>query len=133
MNRAHERAGTGLIARAIWDYWNLGSTARLSSVLRSGSPLSNADRELLADFIESALRRSQRDNRPIIDESVTGARQLRPSDREIERIKTELREAVQGLGTIVGGPEHGPGKTGAADSSDELRELLRRLKNKGSS
>jgi hypothetical protein len=59
---------------------------------------------------------------------------LRPNDKEIERIKTELREAVQGLGTIMGGTEHRPEKTGAAaDSGDELQELLRRLKNKGSS
>jgi hypothetical protein len=100
----------------------------LGSVLRSGSPLSNSDRELLADFIELALKRCHRDNRPIIDESVTWSQQSRPSDEEIERIKTELRarygEAV-GIGEWA--PEPRPGGTKA---TDELPELLRRLKNK---
>ena len=124
------REHTGLIARAIWDYWNLGSTKRLGSVLRSGSPLSDADRELLADFIEFALR--QTDNCPIIDESVTGSQQLRPSEQETERIKIELRTRYReaaGIGDVQWGPERRPG-TKAADSEDELAVLLRRLKNK---
>jgi len=132
MNQPHKRTDTGLIARAVWDYWSLGSTERLSSVLRSGSPLSKVDRELLADFIEFALTRSRGDNHPLIDESIMGARQLRPADKEIERIKTELREAA-GIGDDHGQPRHRPGETSADDSGDELRELLRRLKNKGSS
>ena len=104
------REHTGLIARAIWDYWNLGSTKRLGSVLRSGSPLSDADRELLADFIEFALR--QTDNCPIIDESATESQQLRPSEKEIERIKTELRTRCReaaGIGDDQWGPERRPG------------------------
>jgi hypothetical protein len=46
---------TGLIAQAIWDYWNVGSIKRLISVLRSESPLTSAGRQLLADFIEAEL------------------------------------------------------------------------------
>ena len=56
-DRWHAR--TGLIAQAIWDYWNVGSTKCLISVLRSESPLTNADRQLLADFIEVEFKGSR--------------------------------------------------------------------------
>jgi hypothetical protein len=56
----------GLIAQAIWDYWNFGSTKRLISVLRSKSPLTSADRQLLADFIEAELKGAREDSKPTL-------------------------------------------------------------------
>jgi hypothetical protein len=119
---------SGLIAPAIWDYWNFGSTKRLVSVLRSKSPLTGADRKLLADFIEGELKRSREDGKPTLEHPTQTDKAVakRAAAAEVERTIKELRA-----------------KTGKAHENEkcppefdvELRTLLRRLKKsqKGSS
>jgi hypothetical protein len=110
------RARTGLIAQAIWDYWNVGSTKSLISVLRSESPLTSVDRQLLADFIEVEFKGS-REGRPMLEYPMQPDKlhAKRAAAAEFEQIIKELRAKT----------EKAP-----QQFDEELRTLLRRLKSK---
>jgi hypothetical protein len=109
-------ARTGLIAQAIWDYWNVGSTKCLISVLRSESPLTSADRQLLADFIEVELK-GNREGRPTLEYLMQPDKfhAKRAAAAEFQQIIKELRAKT----------EKAP-----QQFDEELRTLLRRLKSK---
>jgi hypothetical protein len=110
------RGRPGLIARAIWDYWNVGSTKSLISVLRSESPVTMVDRQLLADFIEVEFKGS-REGRPTLEYPMQPDRfhAKRAAAAEFEQIIKELRAKT----------EKAP-----QQFDEELRTLLRRLKSK---
>jgi hypothetical protein len=121
----------GLIAQAIWDYWNVGSTKRLISVLRSESPLTSADRQLLADFIEAELKGSRKDSKPTLEYLMQPDKSLakRPAAAEVERIIKELRARTgkaHGHEQVV--PIFRPPEKMREEFDEELRTLLRRLK-----
>jgi hypothetical protein len=123
--------GTGLIAQAIWDYWNVGSTKRLISVLRSESPLTSADRQLLADFIEAELKGSRKDSKPTLEYLMQPDKSLakRSAAAEVERIIKELRDKTgktHGHEKVV--PISCPPEKMRKEFDEELRILLRRLK-----
>jgi hypothetical protein len=122
---------TGLIAHAIWDYWNVGSTKHLISVLRSESPLTSADRQLLADFIEAELKGSRKDSKPTLEYLMQPDKSLAKSSAaaEFERIIKELRDKIgktHGHEKVV--PILCPPKKTPEEFDEELRTLLGRLK-----
>jgi hypothetical protein len=123
--------GTGLIAQAIWDCWNFGSTKRLISVLRSDGPLTSADRQLLADFIEAELKGGRKDSKPTLEYLMQPDKSLakRSAAAEVERIIKELRAKTgkaHGHEQVV--PIIWPSKKTPEEFDEELRTLLRRLK-----
>ena len=134
---------TDLIAQAIWDYWNFGSTKRLISVLRSKSPLTSADRQLLADFIEAEIKGSREDNKPSLEYQMQPDKSLakRTTAAEVAQIVQELRAKTRGTHgnekTAIDqvAPIFCPPEKTSQDFDEELRTLLRRLKKnqKGSS
>jgi hypothetical protein len=115
----------------------------LISVLRSKSPLTDDDRQLLADFIEAKLKGSREDSKPTLvylmqpDESLA----KRAAAIEVEQIKKELRAKIgkthghekTPIDQVV--PGFSPPERTPQESDEELRSLLRRLKKnqKGSS
>ena len=122
---------TGPIAQAIWDYWNAGSTKRLISVLRSKSPLTSADRQLLADFIEAELKGSRGNSKPTLEYLMPPDKSLakRSAAAEVERIIKELRDKTgkaHGHEQVV--PIFCPREKTPEQFGEELRTLLRRLK-----
>jgi hypothetical protein len=110
-------ARTGLIAQAIWDYWNVGSTKCLISVLRSESPLTSADRQLLADFVEAELKGNREGRKPRLEYPMLPDKfhEKRAAAADFEQIIKELRAKT----------EKAP-----QQSDEELRALLRHLKSK---
>jgi hypothetical protein len=121
---------TGLVAQAIWDYWNFGSTRRLVSVLRSEGPLTSADRQHLADFIEAELKGGRKDSKPALEYPMQPDQSpaKRPAAAEVERIIKELRAKTGTHGHEQVVPIIWPSKKTPAEFDEELRTLLRRLK-----
>jgi hypothetical protein len=136
MTNEDDRAG--LIAHAIWDYWNVGSIKRLISVLRSESPLTSADRQLLADFIEAELKRS-RERR---DDSKSTLAYLTHPDQSLAK-RAAAVDVEQVIKELRAKTEKTPGNEKAAidqvipltpektplEFDEHLQTLLRRLKN----
>lgn len=123
------------VENALWSYRMFGDTERLEWVLRSGRPLSDGDRNLIADFIGGKIRLPR--GRPPLAHLLSPMRirnlPLRAAAGEVDRLKATLRKTgrVRGIhdqAIQAAVKQYCPHGTSPSNFEEKLRTLMRRPK-----
>jgi hypothetical protein len=102
---------------------------RLAWWLRSGRPLSQKDRDLLADFIEGKIKRPGK-GKPPLAHHLNNAHKLalHAAALEVEEVATGRRRGARDAAIEAAVKKYGPQDNQPDSFEERLRELLRRSK-----